>query len=547
MRWPRLGVLSELTFVRGCGAMAAMFDHTSERIGRNLRICTRLALALGLGLGSVPLAARADVRLHQLFADNMVLQQGKPVPVWGWAAAGEDVTVDFLGQSVGTKAGADGEWMVQLNPLKAGGPFSFTVNGQNEIVLTNVLVGEVWICSGQSNMEWPLSRSFESADDIASSVNPQLRLFQVPKLKADEPVAEVKATWQLSGPDTVPGFSAVGYYFGRALQAAREVPVGLIHTSWGGSPAEVWMSGPALEASAEYRSDILGAYEGAKARYDEAVANWTAAKAKAEAEGKQFTQGRPWPAWKPTELYNGMIAPLLPCAIQGAIWYQGESNAGRAWQYRRLFADMIRNWRRDFGQDSFPFLAVQLAPWDKNRKRSLEEITAEPVDSDWAELREAQDIAARTLPNVGIAVITDVGDKDDIHPTRKVPVGERLAMAACAIAHGGRETGLSPTYHKVEFEDSRAEVSFNHVKGALKCEGERLTGFAIAGADRKFVWANAQIEGRRVEVWSDQVPEPVAVRFGWADYPVVNLYSAQGLPVSPFRTDDWPMVTNPND
>ncbi|MCP5520233.1 MAG: sialate O-acetylesterase [Verrucomicrobiales bacterium] len=522
-----------------------MLDHTSDRIRRSHRLPTVVALSLGLGIAS--LAARAEVRLHPLFADNMVLQQGKPVPVWGWADAGEEVTVSFLKQSAATRAGADGKWRVHLKSLKAGGPFTFKVTGENEIVLTNVLVGEVWICSGQSNMEWPLSRSYESADDIANSTNPQLRLFQVPKLKADEPVAEVKATWQLSGPDTVPGFSAVGYYFGRALQAARQVPVGMIHTSWGGSPAEVWMSQQALEASAEYRSDIVGKYETDKARYEEAVAKWTDAKAKAEAEGQTFNQRRPGAPWKPTELYNGMIAPLLPCAIKGAIWYQGESNAGRAWQYRRLFADMIQNWRRDFGQGNFPFLAVQLAPWDKNRKRSLEEITAEPVDSDWPELREAQDIAARTLPNVGIAVITDVGDKDDIHPTRKIPVGERLAKAACAIAYGGKETGLSPTYRKVAFEDGKAEVSFNHVKGALKCEGDKLTGFAIAGADRKFVWANAKIDGKEVEVWSDAVPEPVAVRFGWADYPVVNLFSAQGLPVSPFRTDDWPMVTNPND
>lgn len=527
-----------------------MIDHALKQNRRNPRLVglhpALSVLAAVVGIAS--LTARADVRLHSLFSDNMVLQQGKDVPVWGWADAGEEVTVACRGRSATTTAGADGRWKVSLKPLKAGGPFTFTVCGKNEIELTNVLVGEVWICSGQSNMEWPLSRSFEPQADIDASENPQLRLFQVPKLKANEPVDNVKATWQLCGPETVPGFSAVGYYFGRALQAAREVPVGMIHTSWGGSPAEVWMSQQALEASAEYRSDILGSYETAVARYEEALGKWTEAKAKAEAEGKEFNERRPGaPFWKPTELYNGMIAPLLPCAIKGAIWYQGESNAGRAWQYRRLFADMIQNWRRDFGQGNFPFLAVQLAPWDKNRKRSIEEITAEPVDSDWPELREAQDIAARTLLNVGIAVITDVGDKDDIHPTRKAPVGERLAMAACAIAYGGKETDLSPTYRKVEFEDGKAELTFNHVKGKLKCDGDELTGFAIAGADRKFVWANARIDGKQVEVWSDKVPEPVAVRFGWSDYPVVNLFSAQGLPVSPFRTDDWPMVTNPND
>lgn len=502
------------------------------------------ALAALVSLASLDL--RADVRLHHLFSDNMVLQQGASVPIWGWADVDEAVTVTFRGQRVETTA-ENGSWQVRLAPLTAGGPDTLVVTGNNQIELTNVLVGEVWVCSGQSNMEWPMSRSFEPAEDIANSANPSIRLFTVPKLKAAEPVADVNATWVLCGPDTVPGFSAVGYYFGRALQAAREVPVGLIHTSWGGSPAEVWMSQTALETSPEYRSDILQTYQQAEARYLESVQKWEEEKAKAAAAGTEFTPRRPGAPWKPTELYNGMIAPLIPYGIKGAIWYQGESNAGRAWQYRRLFADMIRNWWRDWGQDAFPFLAVQLAPWDKNRQRSIEEITAEPVDSDWPELREAQDLATRTLPNVGLAVITDVGDKDDIHPARKEPVGERLALAARVIAYGENIDGLSPQYRSVSFANGRAILRFQHVKGALRAEGDQLTGFAIAGADRQFVWAEARVRGTEVEVWSPSVPNPVAVRYGWADYPVINLFSAAGLPVSPFRTDDWPMVTNPND
>lgn len=304
------------------------------------------------------------------------------------------------------------------------------------------------------------------------------------------------------------------------------------------------MSEAALNSDPEYRNAIVGAYPEARRQFEENLAKWEKEKAEAEKAGKAFSRGRPWDPWRPTELYNGMIAPLIPYAIQGAIWYQGESNAGRAEQYRRLFADLIRNWRRDWGQGDFTFLAVQLAPWDKNRKRTLDQITAEPVESDWAELREAQGIATQVLPKVGLAVITDVGDKDDIHPTKKVPVGERLALAARVIAYGERISGLSPTYRSVSFRGGQATVTFDHVGRGLEARGGALNGFAMAGVDRKFVWAQAEVKGKnRVVVHSPAVPSPVAVRFGWADYPVVNLFSKDGLPASPFRTDSFPMTT----
>jgi sialate O-acetylesterase len=240
-----------------------------------------------------------------------------------------------------------------------------------------------------------------------------------------------------------------------------------------------------------------------------------------------------------------MIAPLLPYAIKGAIWYQGESNAGRAYQYRSLFADMIRNWRQDWGEGNFTFLAVQLAPWDKNKKRSLEEITAAPGDSDWAELREAQIMAAQTLPKVGIAVITDVGDKDDIHPTRKQPVGERLALAARGIAYGEKLVYSGPTYKSMKISGNKIILTFNNVGRGLEARDGELKGFSIAGADQKFVWAKAEVQGNKVVVSNPQVSQPVAVRYGWADYPVVNLWNKDGLPASPFRTDNFPMVTRP--
>src|SRR5437867_1524294 len=503
-----------------------------------------LALLLTLRLGSVGLTgmksrnvwvaflmvavlrAQADVRLPGFFSDYMVLQQGTSVQVWGWADDGEEVKVAFRGRN--SKATAkNGKWSVKLSRLKPGGPDTLVVQGKNKIELRDVLVGEVWVCSGQSNMEWPLNKSCDSAAEIAGSANPQLRLCLVPKTKADAPRDDAPAPWKECQPETVGGFSAVAYYFGRDLQKALKVPVGLIDTCWGGSPAEVWMSEAALSSNHEYKRDILDAYADSVHKSEPANAK------------KQR------PPWKPAELYNGMIAPLIPYAIKGAIWYQGESNAGRARQYRTLFPDMIRNWRHDWGQGEFAFLAVQLAPWDRNKKRNIDQITATPGDSDWAELREAQLLASRVLPKVGLAVITDVGDKDDIHPTKKAPVGGRLALLARGIAYGEKIEHSGPLYRSMQLKDDKIILSFDQVDGGLEARGGRLRGFAICGEDRKFVWANAEIDNGKVIVSSPQVPKPVAVRYGWADYPVVNLFNRAGLPGSPFRTDDFEITTAP--
>lgn len=541
-----------LTVGPGQGALGAMIQH---RITRFLVTWTCWATAAAV--------VRADVRLHGLFTDNMVLQRGVPVPVWGWADDGEPVTVQFRNQRVSTVA-KGGRWQVRLAPLQAGGPDQLRVTGKNAVVLRNVLVGEVWIASGQSNMEWPLRATVNGPADIAASANPSLRLYTVPKLRADAPVDNVTAAWEVCGPASVSNFSAVAYYFGRDLHRALGVPIGLIHTSWGGSPAEVWMSQAVLEADPEYRRDILGGYAAQLARFEEALAQFIKEEEQAKAAGKPFTRRRPTTPWKPASLYNGMIAPLIPFAFRGAIWYQGESNAGRAWQYRRLFPDLIRNWRRDWGQGDFPFLLVQLAPF--------REIKSEPGDSDWAELREAQWLATKTLPKVGMAVITDVGDEKDIHPRNKEPVGARLALAARAIAYGQRVVYSGPVFKRMRVKGQKAILSFDQVDGGLvalpvreadvqKLRGGQpmprvysaaqgklsppLVGFAIAGPDRKFVWADAVIVGRTVVVSSPAVQQPVAVRYGWADYPVVNLGNAAGLPASPFRTDDFPLTTAP--
>jgi len=486
-------------------------------------------------VGLFQFAAQAELQLPALFSDNAVLQQGVAVPVWGWADDGETVTVSFRGQKVSTTAQL-GKWFVTLKKLKAGGPDPLTIATKTETrQLTNVLVGEVWVCSGQSNMEWPMNRSYQPEADIASATNARIRLFLVPKNKSDAPTTRIKSGWVVGSPEVIKSRTAVGYYFGRDLQAARNVPIGLIETYWGGSPAEAWTSRETLEMRPRFQTEILESYIEAMKRHRDATIAFEIEKAEAAKAGQKFEKRGPNQPWKPSELYQGMIAPLLPYAIKGAIWYQGESNAGRAEQYRTLFADMIRNWRRDWGQGNFPFLAVQLAPFKP--------IKEQPAESDWAELREAQWLATKNLPNVGLAVITDVGDPQDIHPTKKQPVGERLALAARAIAYGEQVEFSGPIYRRMEVKGSKIVLSFDHVGKGLEARGRDLLGFAICGADRKFVWAQAEIVGKTIVVSSPEVGQPIAVRYGWADCPVVNLWNQDGLPASPFRTDDFPMIT----
>ncbi len=519
-------------------------------------------------LSLTALCAQADVKLHNLFTDHMVLQRDIAVPVWGWADDGEKVTVEFRGKKVSTTA-KGGKWMVKLGKLKAGGPDELKVSGKNSITLADVLVGEVWLASGQSNMEWSMRNSFQPFGDILAANNPKLRLFTVPKLKADEPVKDVVSAWKETSPSSVSNFSAVAYYFGLKLQKDLGVPVGLIHTSWGGSPAEVWMSDAVLTGNSEYKRDIVDAYVAQMVKLAESTAQWEKEQAQAKADGKPFTKRKPGGGWKPSELYNGMIAPLIPYAIKGAIWYQGESNAGRAHQYRSLFVDMVKNWRNDWAQGDFTFLQVQLAPFMP--------VKDEPANSTWAELREAQIHATKVLPKVGAVSILDYGDPKDIHPTWKRPVGNRLALAARGIAYGEKFTWSGPEYRSGKVKGDKVVLSFNFTGDGLFGAGSRsdnvpspktsdgvtlnynlakgwinspLTGFAIAGEDRKFVWAKAEIEGDKVVVSSPLVPKPVAVRYGWADCPVVNLYCSPGfqqagLPASPFRTDNWPMITAP--
>jgi len=500
--------------------------------------------------------ASARLKLHGLFSDDMVLQRDMPVAIWGWADPNDEVTIEFRDQKVKAR-NKDGKWIAHLKPLKAGGSDNLAIkaskSGKNgdaspEVVtLSRVMVGEVWIASGQSNMELPLRASFEAEKEIAAAANGNLRLYTVPKLKAEKPVEDVPSSWRECVSETASNFSAVAYYFGRDLQKALGVPVGIIHTSWGGSPAEVWMSQDVLEKSPEYKRDILDAYRESSIKYRMAVDRFEEEEAAAKKDGKAFSKQRPRAPWRPTELYNGMIAPLIPFAFKGAIWYQGESNTGHAWQYRHLFQEMIKNWRHDWAEGNFPFLLVQLAPFKA--------IKPEPDESDWAELREAQALAVKELANVGMAVITDVGDEKDIHPKKKEPVGSRLALVARAIAYKQDIEYSGPVYKNMKVRGNEAVLSFEHVGHGLAVRGidgrasvpasPELKGFAIAGEDKKFVWAKARIEGDKIIVSHPEIQKPIAVRYGWADYPVVNLWNKDGLPASPFRTDNFAMITEP--
>jgi sialate O-acetylesterase len=474
------------------------------------------------------------LRLPHIFSDNMVLQQGMNVPVWGWGKNNETVTVT-LG---GTKASAivrDGKWIVKLHNLKSAEAETFSVtSGTESLQFTNVLVGEVWLCSGQSNMEWPLNKAFEPQNDIASATNTLIRLFVVPNVKSDVPRNDVDGKWVVCSPDTASTFSAVGYYFGRDLQAARKCAVGLIQSDWGGTPVESWTSHEGL-AKIPAGKEVAETFSKENQDYTTALADYEKQLAESKRTENKKAPVAPRAPHKPSELFNGMIAPIIPYTIKGAIWYQGENNAGRAAQYRSLFPNMIRDWRRLWNED-FTFCCVQLAPFKAR--------TPQAGDSEWAELREAQLLATRQLPKVGMAVITDVGEERDIHPRKKGPVGQRLALAARAIAYSEKVPYSGPTFRNLKIAENKAILKFDNVGGGLMVSDGALKSFALCGADHKWVWGIADIEGTdTVVVSSPNIESPVAVRFGWSDYPVVNLWNKDGLPASPFRTDNFPMIT----
>lgn len=460
---------------------------------------------------SCPVSAK--VVLPGIFTDNMVLQQQTDAPIWGKASPGKKVTIQtsWDQQTYQAIAESDSTWKIQVKTPKAGGPYEITISDGKKLKLQNVLIGEVWICSGQSNMEMPLAgwgKVLNYEQEIAAANYPQIRLLHVEKATAVQPkneIGETRGGWQACSPETVAEFSSVAYFFGRDLNKHLNVPIGLISTSWGGTIAEAWTSGESLEQMPDFVKAVQ-----------------TITEPVTEKEAKNPN--------RPTVLYNAMLKPIIPYAIQGAIWYQGESNADRAYQYRELFPLMIRDWRKQWKKD-FPFYFVQLANYMERK--------VEPQESNWAELREAQ-LQTLFLENTGMAVTIDIGEAKDIHPKNKQEVGSRLALAARAQTYGEAIPYSGPVYESYQIEGDQIRIRFSHTSNGLKSKGDaQLQGFAIAGPDHRFYWANAVIEGNEVVVSSPEVKFPVAVRYAWSDNPLCNLYNGADLPASPFRTDDW--------
>ena len=630
-----------------------------------------------------------NITLNPLFTNNMVLQQNQDIPIWGTAQSGGEVVVTLDKQEQKVVVAEDGKWKVSLSPVPAGGPYELTISGAETRTIKNVMVGEVWICSGQSNMEMAVdvvgSKIDNSKEEVANANYPNIRLFMVDKVMADKPKDSFNSEgWKECSPETVPGFSAVAYLFGRRLHNELNVPIGLIETAWGGTVVETWASAKSLQNINEYVEAIQGLTMSSDEQkevsksYDKVQRAWiddvnkklsdagimgreyktygydtkkwktlevpklwekqniifdgvmwvkrsiaipkewqgndltlnlgmindyditwfngelvgsrpsvgmfrtyTISKELVKVGKNEITvlildignnggiYGDPenisignsesenislvgkWeykkdnfdqktilhpPGWpvaqnRPTVLYNGMISPLLPYGIRGAIWYQGEGNGDRGIQYRKLFKALINGWREVWGQGDFPFFFVQLA--------NFMPVANEPTEEPWAYLREAQTMAL-DLPNTGMAVAIDIGDAEDIHPTNKQDVGKRLALNALAKVYGKDIPYSGPMYKSMKTEGSKIRLQFEHTDNGLKTKGsKKLKGFAIAGADKKFVWAKAKIEGDDVVVWNSKIKSPVAVRYAWANNPICNLYNGADLPASPFRTDSW--------
>lgn len=502
-----------------------------------MKLCIALPTlcVLAASLFFPPISSHAEVSVPNIFSDHMVLQQKQRNKVWGKADPGERVSVEIAGNSVETTAGDNGSWSVMLDPLPAGGPHALVIAGSNEFTLEDVLVGEVWICSGQSNMQWRVHNTYDADLVRAAADFPEIRMINYPNKGSQKPIwTHESSSWKVCSPSTVGHFSAVGYFFGRQLYRTLDVPIGLINNAWGGSAADAWVNRDLLEADPDYRA-TLDRWKGIRKQFEALSAKSELT----EEEEKQLAQLKKQLAGqhRPANIYNGVLKSHLGYGIQGAIWYQGESNAGRAYQYRDLFPMMIANWRDEWGEGDFPFYWVQLADFGNEKP--------EPSESGWAELREAQTMTMSRLLNTGEAVIIDIGEGKDIHPRNKVTVGQRLARWALAKQYNVDIAYQSPTYKSMEKKDGKIVLSFDHVDGDWRpFDVLEPIGFAIAGEDREFVWADAKIlEGNRIEVTSSEVSDPVAVRYAWADNPVCNMFDGVGLPLTPFRTDDWPGLT----
>ena len=453
-------------------------------------------------------AIQAEVRFPSVIGDNMVLQRGEPVPVWGWDAAGTKVTVSLGDATVTATAGADGRWTAYLPSMKAGGPHEISVKATSEATIKNVLVGEVWFCSGQSNMEWRVRQSKNAEEEIANAKHPAIRHIKFPHRPADNPQADIPSDgWKVCGPDTVAEFTAVGYYFGRFLHKELDVPIGLLGCNWGGTRIEPWTP-PAGFRAVPKLANIAGTLDQFPSRRGNGTIDHQT----------------------PLALYNGMVAPVIPYGIRGAIWYQGESNNGEGMLYYEKMKALIAGWRATWQKPQLPFYYVQLAPY-RYGNRPPEQL---------AGIWEAQ-LKTLSVPHTGMAVTVDIGNRTDIHPKNKQDVGKRLGLWALAKDYGRKNLIYSgPLYKGMTAKDKSIVISFSHVgDGLVSRDDKPLTHFTIAGKDRKFVEASAKIVGNTVVVRAPGVKNPRAVRFGWHQEAEPNLSNKNGLPASPFRTDSW--------
>jgi len=518
-------------------------------------IPTMRTFAPTLLLVAFSLTAQAELKLPAIIGDNMVLQQKQANPIWGWDTPGTAVTVTFANQTKSTKAGTDGKWTVKLDPVPANAkPAQLSIKGSTVRELKNVLVGEVWVCSGQSNMQWTVQGCWDAELEIATAKYPQIRLISVPAVGTQEPQKDFSGAWKECAPETVAGFSAVGFFYGRILHRVLDVPVGLINNAWGGSAAEAWVRRDVLEKDARFTQLMENAKKNeanisnpeVKAKYEAALAEWKKQAEASKLAGTPFTTRAPSPpdAWlrgnaRPGNIFNGVLLPTIGYGIKGAIWYQGESNAGRAYEYASLFPLMIQHWRDEWKQGDFPFYWVQLADYMAEQPQ--------PGDSAWAELRESQTKTQNAIKNGGQAVIIDLGEANDIHPKNKRDVAERLARWALAKDYGIKLPYRSPEYKSLEITGAKAVVTLDTFGSSLRTvDVGEVKGFVICGEDKKWVWATAKLLGKdKIEVSAAAVAKPVAVRYAWSDNPVCNVYSTEGLPMTPFRTDDFPMITKP--